>query len=257
MISAPIITDPLFWLIAVPAITSLGLAKGGFAGLGGISTPLVALYLAPLEAAALILPILIFQDVLSVWAFRKDWSAWNLKVLLPGAAIGIFCAWIFAGYVSDDGIRITVGSIGIGFVLNAWFNRSVTEPRPARAGAGVWWGSVSGFVSTLTQSGSPPFHIFTLPQRMPKMTLVGTTAIFFACVNAMKVIPYFALGQFSARNLATSMALLPLAFATNVLGIWLVKRTSMQAFYIFTYTLTLIISVALIVQGIWNIAHAS
>ena len=43
-----IITDPLFYLLAIPAITALGLGKGGFAGVGMISTPLLALTMPPL-----------------------------------------------------------------------------------------------------------------------------------------------------------------------------------------------------------------
>ncbi len=67
-------------MVAVPALIALGLSKGGFAGVGVIATPLTALYLPPLEAAALILPVLIVQDVISVWWYRRDFDPWNLKV---------------------------------------------------------------------------------------------------------------------------------------------------------------------------------
>lgn len=249
------ITDPIFFLIAVPALVFLGLAKGGFAGLGSIATPLVALYLPPLEAAALILPILLCQDAISSWIYRHDWDAWNLRVMLPGAAIGIALAWLFADFVSDDMIRVTVGLIGIAFVLNAFLNRGLTEPQVKTAAGGVFWGATSGFVSTLTQGGSPPFQIHVLPQRMAKMKLVGTTTLFFAAVNTMKVVPYFALGQFSTRNLVTSAVLLPIAVATNFLGVWLVRRTPMEAFYRIAYVLAFLVSAALIIQGGTNLAH--
>ena len=52
-----IITDPLFYLFAVPAVIMLGLSKGGFSGIGMVATPLLALLLPPLEAAAILLPI--------------------------------------------------------------------------------------------------------------------------------------------------------------------------------------------------------
>ena len=74
-----IITDPVFYVLAVPAVLALGLAKGGFAGVGLVATPLVSVYLHPLEAAALLLPILICQDIIAVWWYRHDWDAWNLK----------------------------------------------------------------------------------------------------------------------------------------------------------------------------------
>ena len=82
-----IITDPLFYLLAIPAIAALGLGKGGFAGVGMISTPLLALTMPPLQAAAILLPILLCQDAISVWVYRREWSGWNLKVLLPAAVM--------------------------------------------------------------------------------------------------------------------------------------------------------------------------
>lgn len=54
---APVIDDPLFWLMGALAVSALGLSKGGFAGVGQIATPLMALFMPPLQAAALLLPI--------------------------------------------------------------------------------------------------------------------------------------------------------------------------------------------------------
>src|SRR5271169_5852196 len=88
-----VITDPLFYLAAIPAVTFLGLGKGGFAGIGMVSTPLLALYLPPLQAAAILLPILMTQDVISVWTYRHHWDAWNVKVLLIGGAVGVAIGW--------------------------------------------------------------------------------------------------------------------------------------------------------------------
>jgi hypothetical protein len=48
-------------------------------------------------------------------------------------------------------------------------------------------------------------------------------------VNWIKIVPYFALGQFSTRNLATSALLLPLAVVTNFLGIGLARITRRSA----------------------------
>ena len=61
-----VITDPWFYLLAIPAVTVLGLGKGGFAGLGMIATPMLALIMPPLQGAAILLPLLIIQDTISV-----------------------------------------------------------------------------------------------------------------------------------------------------------------------------------------------
>jgi uncharacterized protein len=75
-------------------------------------------------------------------------------------------------------------------------------------------------------------------------------------VNVMKLVPYFALGQFSPRTLATSVVLLPFALAANVLGLWLARRSPTELFYRITYLLMFLISLALIWQG-GSTVHAS
>jgi hypothetical protein len=168
-----VITDPLFYALALPAVTFLGLGKGGFAGIGMVAAPMLALYIPPLQAAAIMLPILLCQDAISVWTYRRDWDAWNVKVLMAGAVFGLAIAWAFAAYVSDASIRLIVGVIGISFVLNAWFGRGPKAVKPPTTASGMFWGAASAFTSTLIQAGAPPFQMFVLPQRMAKMTLVA------------------------------------------------------------------------------------
>ena len=46
-------TDPLFLLTATVAMLTLGLSKGGFAGIGMAAAPLLSLYVPPLTALAI------------------------------------------------------------------------------------------------------------------------------------------------------------------------------------------------------------
>lgn len=244
-------SDPVFWLAVTVAVISLGLSKGGFAGVGQIATPLLAMFMPPLEAAAILLPIMMLQDAMAVWVYRKDWDALNLKVMLPGAIVGICIAWALAAHLSEPMVRIAVGVISIVFVLYAWFAKPkiATDVTPPSTVAGVFWGALSGFTSTIGQAGGPPYQVHVLPQRLHKMTYVGTTAIFFAIVNALKVIPYFALGQFSAHGFVLSLAMVPLAIAANFLGFWVVRRTPAELFYRIAYVLVFLISVELVRSG--------
>jgi uncharacterized membrane protein YfcA len=249
----PIITEPMFYIFAIPAVIVLGLSKGGFQGVGTASTPMLALYLPPLEAAALILPVLMTQDAISVWWYRRDWDAWNLKVMLPGALCGMALAWLLAAQVTENHVRLIVGIIGVTFCIHAFFRRALTAPEKKTAAGGVFWGALAGFTSFMSQAGGPPFQVHILPQRLPKLTLVGTSTVFFTVVNALKIGPYFALGQFSAKNFTTSLLLLPVAIAANFFGIWLVQRTPNDLFYKIAYVLVFIISVALLWRGVQGI----
>ena len=247
-----LITDPLFYVFAVPAVVVLGISKGGFSGIGMVATPLLALVMPPLQAAAILLPIILLQDVLSCWIYRREWDAWNLKVMLPGAVVGVGAAWLFAAYVSDGAIRLVVGLIALGMAGHAWWFRHLRPedlPRP-RAALGTACGGLAAFTSTLIQIGAPPYYVFVLPQRLPKMIYVGTTVWFFALVNVMKVAPYVGLSQFSTAGLVTSAALFPLAIAANALGVWLVRVTPERLFYRITNVIVLVIGCELSRQGL-------
>jgi hypothetical protein len=243
--------DLTFWIIAAIAVTCTGLAKGGFSGIGMAATPLLALVVPPLQAAAIMLPILLMQDAVSLWAFRREWDSWNLKVLLIGAVAGIGVAWALAAYVSDAWVKLLIGVITFVFVLNQWFGlaRKAADALKPSAASGVFWGVVSGFTSTLAHAGGPPMAVHLLPQQLPKMVFIGTVTIYFAAVNTIKVVPFFFLGEFTQSALTIALVLMPLAIATNLAGIWAVKRIPEALFYKIAYVLMFLVSLELIRQG--------
>ena len=81
-----LITDPAFYLVAVPAVILFGIAKGGFGGgLGVMAVPLMALVVSPVKAAAILLPILCVMDLVSLRAYRGRWVLSELRLLLPAS----------------------------------------------------------------------------------------------------------------------------------------------------------------------------
>jgi uncharacterized protein len=105
-----------FYLVAITVVALYGLSKGGFSGLGSLGVPILSLVTSPVRAAAIVLPILIVQDWVSVWAFRRDYSLRNLIILTPSAVIGVGIGWLLAARVSDDAVRLAIGVISILFV---------------------------------------------------------------------------------------------------------------------------------------------
>lgn len=242
------IDDPWFYAVAIPAIIMLGLAKGGFAGMGALSLPIVAMVISPVRAAAIILPILIVQDIVGVWAFRRTWDGHVLGWMLPGAMLGIWFGYLFAARVSPDVVLGVVGAISVLFGLyRLWAARRGTATISNSPGwVGALAGVASGFTSQVAHAGQPPFQLWVLPRGLPRDTLVGTTAIFFAAVNWIKVPAYWALGQFSTPNLLTSAALMPVAIASTFAGVWLVRRVPAQRFYTAIYVLMILVGMKLV-----------
>lgn len=246
------ITDPVFYLIAVPVVLLIGISKGGFAGsLGLLSVPLLSLMISPIQAAAIVLPILCVMDIFGLLAYRRtaDWR--NLGYLLPGAIIGILIGYLLFSYLSADFIKVLLGVICVVFTLNHYARR-VPADHIAQASVvrGSFWGSIAGFTSFVAHAGGPPLQFYMLPQKLDKTLYVGTSVWFFFAINYVKLIPYGLLGQFSLQNIGTSLILLPLA----PLGIWLgVKAHRMVSevlFYRIAYVLVLLTGGKLLWDGL-------
>jgi len=247
------ISDPIFYAAVVPAVILCGLSKGGFTGVSMLAMPLIALVISPIRGAAILLPILIVQDVVGVLAYRRNWDRRNLSILLPGACLGIGLGYVFAARVSDNAIAFAVGIIAVVFgvrrLILEWRGAVTPATRPGVIG-GLLWGGVSGFTSTIANAGGPPFQVYVLPQRMKKDIFVGTGIIFFATVNWIKVPVFLALGQFSLENLLTSLALFPLAIAATWAGILLVRRVSAERFFMLIYILLISAGAKLLWNGV-------
>jgi uncharacterized membrane protein YfcA len=232
-----------FYPVAFVAIVLTGMVKGGFGtGAGGLAVPLMSIFIAPPEAAGIMLPILCAMDLFGVHAYRRTWSREHLRVVLPGALIGIAAGALAFGALPVNAVRLLIGLIAVTFALNSYFGlaaRIATRPtKPGRA-AGAFWGAVSGFTSTLAHAGGPPFAVYMLPQRMDKTLLVGTSAVFFLVVNYVKLVPYALLGQLNAANLTTALIFAPLAPLGIWLGVWLHRHVSEGSFYNVSYGLLL------------------
>ena len=217
-----------FYLVAIPAVILLGLSKGGFSGLGSLAMPMMSLVSSPVRAAAIVLPILIVQDWVSVWAFRRDYSLRNLVILTPSAVIGVGLGWLLAARVSDDVVRLAIGVISIAFVAYMLIRDRLGRAPVEKPGvpSGVLWGSLSGFTSFVSHAGAPPFQVYVMPQYLEPRIFAGTATIFFAAVNLLKLPGYFLLGQLSPDNLVVSAWLLPVAVLSTFAGVWLVRRVS-------------------------------
>ncbi|QQV77109.1 sulfite exporter TauE/SafE family protein [Sphingomonas aliaeris] len=239
----------MLFAVAVPAVMLTGLAKGGFAGVGGLALPIMALAMSPVRAAAILLPILIVQDVVGVWAFRRNWDGYVLGWTLPGAAIGIVLGYLFAAQVSADAVLGLVGVISLTFGgYRLWRERGhvVAAAANSPGWVGMLCGVASGFTSQVAHAGQPPFQIWVLPRRLPRDVLVGTTAIFFAIINWAKVPAYWALGQFSHENLVAAGLLMPVAILSTLAGVWIVRRIAPERFYTAIYVLMMLVGVRLI-----------
>ena len=148
-------------------------------------------------------------------------------------------------------IRLIVGAVAIVFVGALALPAGPRPRRGARrsratASPPSFWGTVAGFTSFVAHVGGPPYQVYTLPLGLDPKVFTGTSVIFFAITNAVKLVPYFALGQFDATNLEASAVLMPIAPLATLAGAFVVRRMRPQIFYPFSYITVGLVAVKLV-----------
>ena len=140
-----LLADPWFFAAALPAVILVGLSKGGFGGaMGFVGVPLMSLVMIPVQAAAILLPILVLMDLVSLWTWRGVYDRATLAIMLPGSLLGIGIGWLTAAMVTADMVRFIVGAIAIVFVGAGFFSwratalQHATKPNRSQAPSGGW-----------------------------------------------------------------------------------------------------------------------
>ena len=246
------ISDPFFYAVAIPAVILFGLYKSGVGGALSVPfAPLIALATSPLEAVAIMLPIMLTMDVFAVTAYRRDFDAKTLMLTIPTGILGVAIGGLLAAHVSDAHVRLIIGAVAVSFSLKYWLSsRKAVAARPHKPLKARFWSTVSGFTSTIAHAGGVPYQMYTLPLRLAPRTLAATTAIFLASVNVAKVVPYFLLGLFDTSTLSASLVLSPLAPLSIYAGVYLIRIIPMEPFYKLTYAGVLLVGLKMLWDGL-------
>lgn len=243
-----LLSDPHVLAACVAAVILVGMAKGGFSGLGALGTPIAALALPASTAAAILLPILIVQDVVSVWSFRHAWDRWIVAWMLPGAVIGIALGWAMATLNNEQALMGVLGAITLLFgVYRLWIERGgrVAAASTSPGWVGGLFGMATGFTSQVAHAGGPPFQMWVTPRKLPHLTYAGTNAILFAAINWLKVPSYIALGAFTHDVVIAAALLVPLAIGATLVAVRLVRVLRPERFYTIIYVLMVLLGARL------------
>jgi uncharacterized membrane protein YfcA len=246
-----LITDPWFYAVAVPAVLMMGMAKSGFAGgFGALATPLMALAIPVPQAAAIMLPLLLVMDAVGLQQLWRERDSALLRLLVPAGLLGTVVGTLLFGLLSAQAVAGVVGALTLLFVAQRLLFPLRADVPPRRPWLGFVLGIASGFTSFVAHAGSPPISAYVLPLRLPPITFTATMAVFFAVVNVSKVIPYGWLGLIDARNLGTSLVLVPLAPLGVWVGVRLTRRIDATWFYRLAYAGMFFTGVKLLWDGL-------
>ena len=251
------ITDSFFYFAAVPAVILFGISKGGFgSGLGVVAVPLIAMVVSPVQAAAILLPILCVMDLIGLWAYRGKWILPELRILLPASLAGIAIGTLMFEFMSPARLRLLLGVVAISFTLYHWLQSRLSQASEQKLfgpAVGIAAATAAGFTSFIAHAGGPPITMYLLRRGIDRTQFVATTVVFFAVVNYVKLVPYYCLGQFDASNLKTSLVLAPLAPVGIGIGVWLHNRVTDRIFFRIAYAMLFVVGLKLMYDGMTGI----
>ncbi len=243
--------DSTMLLTGLAAVGLVGLSKGGLGGAFALmGVPVLALVMPPVQAAALLLPLLLMMDAVGLWTWRGYFDRSVLKAMLPAAAVGIGVGGLTAAVTPEGLVRLIVGLVALGFVLRSLRPMRVGAAKPPSSVSAWFWGSLAGFTSFVAHAGGPPYQVHTLPLRLDPRVYTGTSVIFFAVVNLVKVVPYAALGQLDGRTLLSAVVMLPPAVVAVLIGAALVRRMKAAVFYPFMLVMVAAVGLRLVYDGL-------
>ena len=249
-----------FFLIAAPAVVFAGISKGGFgSGVAFVSAAILALVMEPGEALAIMLPLLMLIDLVTLRPYWGAWSFADAKVLIVGGVPGIALGALLFQVVDADIFRLMIGAVSLVFVL--W----LILPTHILAGdhkphwpdwIGVLLGSVAGFTSFVAHAGGPPAAIFLLSRPTRKTQYQATTVLVFWVLNIVKFFCYSWLGMMSLNSGLAAILLAPFALVGAYFGVYAHRLIPEKLFFRLAFVLLSLTGIKLIYDGLSGLTQA-
>jgi uncharacterized membrane protein YfcA len=249
-LSQYLITDPGFYLLAIPAVLILSMSKTGLgSGFGSLATPLLGMAIAVPQAAAIMLPVLLVCDLMGQSRLYPHIN-WRLfKFILPFGLIGTLIGYLLMRRVAPNTVAGIVGALTLLFLAQRLaFRASKDKPLPRPIGAVLT--ATTGFTSFVAHAGGPPISFYIIPMQLAPLVYTATMGAFFFVINLSKWVPYAALGLFEWKNFFTSIVLMPLVPFGVWAGMSFASRVRQDTFYNIMYCGMFVAGVKLLYDGL-------
>ncbi len=184
-------------------------------------------------AVGLTLPILIAGDIFAIGAHWNGWDWRILRLVLPGSIVGVIVGSLVLSTIQPSLLQHGLGMIALLYCLYKLWDMRRNKNREKR-GAGwlqsTLFGGGSAFASTLANAGGPPFTIYMLLWNITPSVFVGTMALYFGILNAIKLPGYWSTGLLTPERVLMVAWALPFVPFGVWTGVLLDKKLNMATF---------------------------
>lgn len=228
--------EPLQWIFALLGAFMVGVSKSGITGLSILSIALFNhVFASSKQASGIVLPLLIFGDIVAVLSYRRHTQWRYLWKLFPFTAIGVVLGYFTLGWVSERHARLMIGVIIVALAALSYWRRYRAAPSEAQTARHSWVfaaavGVLAGFITLVANAAGPLMAIYLVSMCLPKLEYVGTAAVFFMCLNLFKVPFMVNLGLITAHSFEFNLLLAPAVVLGAFAGRRLLVRINQALF---------------------------
>jgi uncharacterized membrane protein YfcA len=236
MLNETLLISPWQWVIAAVGALLIGVSKTGMAGLGILFVALfAAVFPSTKQASGIVLPLLIFGDLIAVYTYRRHLQWSQIWRLFPWTAVGVVAGYLTLGHISDRTARSLIGAIILTMAALSYWPRMRGTPTietraSLRRSAAAAIGVLAGFTTLIANAAGPLMAIYLLAMRLPKLEYVGMAAIFFCLLNLFKLPFMMNLGLVTSASAEFNLLLAPFVLVGALAGRWLISRINQRLF---------------------------
>ncbi len=238
------------WLLLVVCGIFWGLSKSGLKGVATIAVPITAYIFGGKASTGIVVPMLIFADIIAVIYYNRH-AQWNhLFRLLPWTLAGIVLGVWIGELMNESAFRKVIAILVIiSIILVFWWETRKSSSVPQGWYFSALMGIAAGFSTMIGNTAGPIVTIYLLSMRLPKDQFIGTGAWFFMIINTLKLpMHIFVWHTVSVKSLALNLTLLPIISLGFILGVYLIRRMHDDFYRKLILILTVIASIFLFLR---------
>ncbi|MFT3741061.1 MAG: sulfite exporter TauE/SafE family protein [Breznakibacter sp.] len=203
-----------------------GVSKSGLKGLIMIGIPILAGLYGAKQSTGILLPFLIFGDILAIRLYFKHANYRHMVKMLPYAVVGILLAVYTGKYINDKQfthVMATVVLVGLALIVVNDLSKSNESILKHKAISPIF-GMGGGFATMIGNMAGPIFSLYLLTLRLPKKEFIGTGAMFYLTLNLFKLPFHFvSWGTMTWQSLWMNVVMLPVLLLGFVAGSRIVR----------------------------------
>lgn len=244
------------WIYGMIAAVFVGLGKGGLPGAGNLAIIFMAMAFPSKVSVGILLPVLIFADVVAVIIYSQHARWKHLVKLLPWTLVGVMGGTWVLREIDDQFLTRLIGFILLTMVLLRWVSKKMgkdsdekkADDRKSTTGR-IWvpfTGIMGGVATMVANAAGPVVGIYLLISGLPKYALIGTAAWFFFIINLCKLPFQAAIGNLSLGSLKISIVFGMMAAVATSVAPRIVKYIPEKTFVILIWAFIIVAGLKMI-----------